>query len=327
MSAYFEVKNVVKTYRQKDGTPFNAVDDLSFVIDRGEIFSVLGPNGAGKTTLINVMNGLLSPDSGHVLCEGLPISYRYEEFLGRIGAVLEGNRNIYWYMSAVDNLKYFGRLQFIPEKELDRRAHELLDFFDLKAMKGEKVGMFSRGMQQKVAICVALINKPSILFLDEPTLGLDVVTRESLLRRLKEISSQDRTSIILTTHNLDVVERISDRVLILNKGKKLHMDKLSGLKALFVEKAMGIHVRGLLTEAERAGVETAVGSRGVVKFQEKGPEDTVLKVSTTAEDYEETFRKIMAHLLGSGISVTSFAHEELSLEKVFLKIFGDGAEK
>lgn len=327
MSTYFEVKNVVKTYRQKDGKPFNAVDDISFSIDRGEIFSVLGPNGAGKTTLISIMSGLLYPDAGSVSCDGVPITDRYEEFLGQIGAVLEGNRNIYWYMSAVDNLKYFGRLQFIPERELDRRAHELLDFFDLKEMKGEKVGRFSRGMQQKVAICVALINKPKILFLDEPTLGLDVVSRESLLKRLREISTQDRTTILLTTHNLDVVERISNRILILNKGRKLHLDNPAGLKALFAEKALGIHIGRNLTEAERKGVEESVGGKVTVNFQDKGPGTTVLKVSTTSEDYEGTFKNLMLHLLGAGITVTSFAHEELSLENVFLKIFGHGVEK
>lgn len=327
MAAYFEVKNVIKHYPQKQNKIVKALDGISFNIEKGEIFSILGPNGAGKTTLINIMNGLLYPDAGDVLYDGKPILDQYTQFLSKIGAVLEGNRNIYWYMSAVDNLKYFGRLQFIPEKELARRAHELLDFFDLKEMKEEKVGKFSRGMQQKVAICVALINHPEILFLDEPTLGLDVVTKEHLLERLKYVSAEDKTSIVLTTHNLDVVERISSRVLILNKGKMLHLERLDALKNLFSEKSFSIQLHNILTDTEKKNIEELSGTENPVKFTERDSEMTVLKVSTTSKGYEDTLKKMLSLLLESGKHVVSFAAEEPSLEKVFLKIFSGGENK
>lgn len=184
---------------------------VSLELCRGEILSFLGPNGAGKTTLVKILAGLVEPDGGRV-------EVQVEGKRTWMGAVLEGSRNLYWRLSTLENLIYFGTLRGLTPKEARQRGLGLLDTVGLEDKAHQTVGTLSRGQQQRAALAAALVHDPPVLFLDEPTLGVDLEAQESIrswLLRLKE----DGKAILLTTHQLDLAEAMADRVVILLEGE------------------------------------------------------------------------------------------------------------
>lgn len=205
-----------KSYRYQ-GKPVAAVKQVSLAIAAGDVLAFLGPNGAGKTTTIKMIAGLVLPDTGTVEILGRD-PYRHPSALRSIGAVLEGNRNLYWRLSAEENLDYFGVLRGLSPKVAHQRGLALLERFDLMAKRRTVVQALSRGMQQKLAIAVALIHDPPLLLLDEPTLGLDVEATQHVKGLIREIAQEGR-AILLTTHQLDIAEELSDRVAIINQGE------------------------------------------------------------------------------------------------------------
>ncbi|MEL7511116.1 MAG: ABC transporter ATP-binding protein, partial [Cyanobacteria bacterium J06554_3] len=176
---------------------FEAVRDVSLHIAAGEVLAFLGPNGAGKTTTIKMIAGLIRPDAGWVRIAGLD-PHRQPDALQGVGAVLEGNRNLYWRLTPLENLEYFGVLRKMPRKAARERGLELLEAFDLLDKRKDPVQKLSRGMQQKIAIAVALIHKPQLLLLDEPTLGLDVEAGETVKQLVRQVAASG-CAILLTT--------------------------------------------------------------------------------------------------------------------------------
>jgi ABC-2 type transport system ATP-binding protein len=183
----------------------------------GEVLAFLGPNGAGKTTSNQNGGGLIRPDAGWVRI-GDRDPHQNSQALRFIGAVLEGNRNTYWRLTPEENLEYFGVLKGLSQKVARQRSQELLERFHLTDKRRAQVQSLSRGMQQKLAIAVALIHQPQLLLLDEPTLGLDVEATEDVKRQVREIA-QSGCAILLTTHQLAIAEELSDRVAIINGGE------------------------------------------------------------------------------------------------------------
>ncbi|MBO1438789.1 ABC transporter ATP-binding protein [Meiothermus sp. CFH 77666] len=187
-----------------------ALKGVSLELFRGEILTLLGPNGAGKTTLVKILAGLVEPDGGRV-------EVPREGKRTWMGAVLEGNRNLYWRLTALENLIYFGTLRGLTPKEARRRGLELLETVGLAEKAHQTVGTLSRGQQQRAALATALVHDPPVLFLDEPTLGVDLEAQEAIrswLLRLKE-----HKAILLTTHQMDFAEAVADRVAILLEGE------------------------------------------------------------------------------------------------------------
>ncbi|PSB31745.1 ABC transporter ATP-binding protein [Stenomitos frigidus] len=211
-----QVQHLHKAYRAK-GKATHAVQDVSLQIGAQEVLAFLGPNGAGKTTTIKMIAGLVVPDRGTVSIAGRD-PHRDPQALRSVGAVLEGSRNLYWRLTPAENLEYFGVLRGLSRRVARQRARVLLDRFELSHKSTTNVQKLSRGMQQKVAIAVALIHEPPLLLLDEPTLGLDVEATQTVKRLVREIASEGR-AILLTTHQLDLAEELSDRVAIINQGK------------------------------------------------------------------------------------------------------------
>ncbi|MGS2642871.1 ATP-binding cassette domain-containing protein [Streptosporangium sp. LJ11] len=211
-----EIRGLTKVY---GGSDKKAVDDVSLSVPAGTVFGFLGPNGAGKTTTIKVLAGLLSPTSGEVLLNGFDVTRRRAAAMEQFGAVLEGSRNVYWTLSAMQNLVYFGRLKGMRTAEARSRGEELLKGLGLWDRKDEKVGGYSRGMQQKVAIAAALMADPPIVLLDEPTIGLDVEATRTVKEWVHALSTEQGKTILLTTHQMDVVEQLCERVAVIRKGK------------------------------------------------------------------------------------------------------------
>ncbi len=209
------VRNLRKFYTER-GLAISAVRDVSLQIPAGEVLAFLGPNGAGKTTSIKMIAGLIRPDQGCVRVGGYD-PHRQPQALRLLGAVLEGNRNIYWRLTPEENLEYFGVLRGLSQRVARRQGQALLERFNLTHKRRAVVQSLSRGMQQKLALAVALIHQPQLLLLDEPTLGLDIEATEDVKRLVREIA-REGCAILLTTHQLALAEELSDRVAIINNG-------------------------------------------------------------------------------------------------------------
>jgi len=210
-----EAHHLQKTYRQ-GGKEVRAVVDVSLTLAAGEILAFLGPNGAGKTTTIKMIAGLIQPDAGSVRILGRD-PHADPGALAQVGAVLEGNRNLYWRLTPLQNLEYFGVLRGLSPRTARQRGAELLETFGLGEKRDVAVQTLSRGMQQKVAIAVALLHQPALLLLDEPTLGLDVEAAQAVKSLIRQIAASGR-AILLTTHQLDIAEALSDQVAVIERG-------------------------------------------------------------------------------------------------------------
>jgi len=224
METVIEVKDLKREYVTRRGVwkrekrVVHAVDGISFEVRRGEIFGLLGQNGAGKTTTIKMLTTLLAPTDGTCKVLGHDTFGEEKHIRTRINFIFGGELGVYRRLSARDNLRYFSNLYLIPKKEQDERIQKILELVDLAERADDLAETYSKGMIQRLQIARGLINDPEILFMDEPTVGLDPVGARMLrdiIRRLKE----EGCTVLLTTHNLAEVEELCDRLVIINKGK------------------------------------------------------------------------------------------------------------
>jgi ABC-2 type transport system ATP-binding protein len=206
------------THLRKVYSSVTALDDISFTVNRGEIVGLLGPNGAGKTTTINMVLGVLAATTGSVEIDGVDISKQRARALARtnfaaVYAALPGN------LTVVENLRFFGLLYGIERLKI--RVEELLTEFDLAHLRHTKCGVLSSGEQTRAALAKALLNRPQLLLLDEPTASLDPSAAQLIRAKIKSLATQDRCGILWTSHNMNEVEEVCDRVLFLSRGKVL----------------------------------------------------------------------------------------------------------
>ena len=238
--------------------PVVAVDGVDLAVAAGEVLAFLGPNGAGKTTTIKMVAGLVRPDAGEVKIAGRD-PHKDPGALVVLGAVLEGNRNVYWRLSPLENLEYFGVLKGLSPFEARRRGLSLLKRFGLVEKKNALTQQLSRGMQQKLAIAVALVHRPRLLLLDEPTLGLDVEAAEQVKALVRELAA-DGQAILLTTHQLGVAEALAHRVAIIQKGRIVAEDRTEALLRRFSGDHYVIELDGVLDASRRTAL-LALGAR------------------------------------------------------------------
>jgi len=206
------------THLRKVYGSVTALDDISFTVNRGEVVGLLGPNGAGKTTTINMVLGVLAATTGSVEVDGIDISRQRARALGRtnfaaVYAALPGN------LTVIENLRFFGLLYGI--ESLRVRVEELLQQFDLVHLRHTKCGVLSSGEQTRAALAKALLNRPQLLLLDEPTASLDPSAAQLIRAKIKKLATEDRCGILWTSHNMNEVEAVCDRVLFLSRGKIL----------------------------------------------------------------------------------------------------------
>ncbi len=206
-----------------------AVDDVSFEIHDGELFGLLGPNGAGKTTTVKMLTTLLIPSGGTATINGKDIVKDAEHIRGDIGFIFGGERGLYWRLSAHDNLRYFASLYNVDPEVSTKRIPYLLELVGLKGREKEKVEGYSRGMKQRLHIARSLIHDPKVLFLDEPTIGLDPVGARELRQVVRDLQNQHKT-ILLTTHYMFEADALCQRIAVINKGNIVAMDTPSKLK-------------------------------------------------------------------------------------------------
>ncbi len=269
-----EVKGLTKRYGE-----LLAVDNISFSIEKGEIFGFLGPNGAGKTTTIKILTGEIEPTDGEVKVFGFnPVSDRKN--LHKVIGVVPEIQNLYERMTAKENLTFFANLYDINHKRVD----ELLEQFDLREWANEKVKNFSLGMKQRLLLTRGLLPKPDILFLDEPTKGLDPYTARYIRGIIKEVNKNGAT-IFLTTHYMEEADELSDRVVIIDKGKIIVCDNPENLKRSQDKGIIKITLKDPIEERQFSLSDKQTGNR-IKELLQSG---RLLSMETEKATLEEVF--------------------------------------
>ena len=214
-----EIKGLKKSFKAKE-----VLKNLNLSIKEGEIVCLLGNNGAGKTTLINCILRMIQADAGSILLDGRDIfTYKNEEYFSKVNALLESSVNVYDYLTGWQNIEYFSGLLNIDSG--NEKIKTYISLFELEEAIHEAVGTYSRGMRQKLALLIALMSSPNLLLLDEPTLGLDIQSKLSVIQILNTIIKTEKIAVLLTSHQMDVVQKLQSRILILKDGVVHEFDK------------------------------------------------------------------------------------------------------
>lgn len=214
-----EIKGLKKRFKAKE-----VLKNLNLSINEGEIVCLLGNNGAGKTTVINCILRMIQADSGSILLDGRDIfTYKNKEYFSKVNALLESSVNVYDYLTGWQNIEYFSGLLNIDSG--NEKIKTYISLFELEEAIHEAVGTYSRGMRQKLALLIALMSSPKLLLLDEPTLGLDIQSKLSVIQILNTIIKTEKIAVLLTSHQMDVVQKLQSRILILKDGVVHEFDK------------------------------------------------------------------------------------------------------
>lgn len=240
--SFIEVKNISKTFKVpiKQGILkdfFNrkyryikAIDNISFSIKKGEIVGYIGPNGAGKSTTIKILSGILHPDSGKVVIDKkVPYEERIK-YVKEIGVVFGQRSQLWWDVPAIDSFNLLKEIYKLDDKVFKETLNELIEILSLKDIINIPVRQLSLGSRMKLEIAASLIHKPKILFLDEPTIGLDAISKKDVREFIKKINKKNNITIILTTHDMNDIEALAKRIILIGKGKKLYDGTLNKLK-------------------------------------------------------------------------------------------------
>lgn len=295
--------------------PVRAVDRLSLDVPRGTIFGFLGPNGAGKTTTIRLLLGLLEPTQGRADVLGLDVRTRNAEIRGQCGVLTE-HPGLYERLSAEDNLEFYGKIWRLGSGACRERIRELLVPLGLWERRKERVATWSRGMRQKLAVARALLHRPPLVFLDEPTAGLDPGAAAALREDLAALSARDGMTVFLTTHNLAEAERLCGLVGVIRQGELLTVGSPDALRASRSRPRVEILGRGLDDDAllsplrERPEVVSAIADGNRLLIELSGAADTA---------------PLIGLLVRGGAEVEEVRKEKVSLEEVFLTLMEEEA--
>ncbi len=284
-----------------------AVKDLDLEVPAGIIFGFLGPNGSGKTTTINLLLGLLEPTAGRAEVLGFDVETQADELRAHTGALLE-HSGIYEQMSAEENLEYFGRIYRMSVGERDGRIRELLEQMGLWERRAERAGTWSRGMQQKLAVARAIMHRPAVVFLDEPTAGLDVVAASALREDLANLVANEGATVFLTTHNMAEAERLCDRVAVVRNGELLAVGHPDELRA----RAGGPHVE-IIGSAFNEQVLTLLRAQPTVTSVVQQNGHLAVQLQENVDTAE-----LVSLLVSAGARVEEVRRGQASLEEAFL---------
>jgi ABC-2 type transport system ATP-binding protein len=294
---------------------FTAVDDVSFTVKKGEIFGLLGPNGAGKSTIIRMLCTLSRPTAGTATIAGYDIVRQDDDVRSHIGLVSE-KMIMYDELTSRENLALFGRLYNIPERQLQQRITDLLKFVRMEKWADARIGTFSTGMKQRINVIRALVNEPDILFLDEPTLGLDPQSTSDIRDLIRKINTDHDTTIILTTHMMTEADMLCERIGIIDKGNIVALDTPTNLKKIVNgtdTTVLDIQITNLTP-----GLITNISTSPAIKTVTQ-EDETHIKVHVIGPN---AFDTIIDILRDNGAKVQLVRNIEPTLEDVFLHLTG-----
>lgn len=289
-----------------------ALSQVSFEVPQGIVFGYLGPNGSGKTTTIRLLLGLLEPDAGEAEVLGYNTRTQAQEIRENCGALLE-HTGLYERMSAMENLDFYARVWHLPAAERAQRIQSLLGDLGLWERRDEKVGGWSRGMKQKLAVARALLHRPRLLFLDEPTAGLDPVAAAALREDLAALVEQQGVTVFLTTHNLSEAERLCARVAVIDRGRLLAVGSPDELRSRQGGQRLEIHGRGI-----NDGVIESLRQRPEVARAARENQHLLVDLNENSES-----AAIVSYLVQAGVEIEEVRKGKASLEEAFLTLLED----
>jgi ABC-2 type transport system ATP-binding protein len=303
---------IVANQIHKSYGDIQAVKGVSFQIPQGEVFGLLGPNGAGKTTLISILTGLIQPSQGTVLVKGKPLARSTQEAQSRIGFVPQ-ELALYRSLSARDNLLFFGRIYGLRGKKLRKRVDAVLEMVGLLERAGDPIETYSGGMKRRINIAAGLLHEPEILFLDEPTVGVDPQSRNAIFESVEALN-QDGITIIYTTHYMEAAERLCHRVAIVDEGTLIALDSPN---ALIDELGGGMITLGL----ENGLVDEVIHrSRKIDSIKDIHRREGMLIVR--ARELQNALVDVLQETSQLGARVKDIRVLEPNLEAVFLQMTG-----
>jgi ABC-2 type transport system ATP-binding protein len=321
-----EVRDLRRVFKATIGTirrrtkEVVGVDNISFDVRDGELFGLLGPNGAGKTTTVKMLTTLLIPTAGSATVLGYDVVRDAEAIRPVIGFIFGGERGLYWRLSAKDNLRYFADLYHVDPDVARQRLPRLLELVGLSGREDEKVEGFSRGMRQRLHVARCLLHDPQVLFLDEPTMGLDPVGARELRQVVRNLVAEEKT-VFLTTHYMFEADALCERVAVINHGQIVALDTPDGLKR---------HVKDLaVIELEVFGIAPEM----VDTLRQMTEVDTV---SVENRDHKQAVRihsqlgsalvpGILQRMEGNGVRVGRVTVREPTLEDAYVRLVGGEA--
>ncbi len=304
---------VTKGWIKRKKEIVKAVDGISFEVKKGEIFGLLGQNGAGKTTIIKMLITLLAPSSGTCKVLGYNAYGEEKKFRDKINFIFGGEMGVYRRLSARDNLKYFANLYYMDEEKANKQIDKLLELVNLKEKADVLVETFSKGMVQRLQIARGLINDPDIIFMDEPTIGLDPFGAKILREIIRKLKSEGKT-ILLTTHYLYEADELCDRIAIINNGHLVALGTPQELRSVISGTSTIEIVLDRLDDEVLGNIEKLQGVCSVEKTDaEKG-----VKLTIKYLDSEDISGNILNSL--NGLKIMSFNRKDLTLEDVYIKL-------
>jgi ABC-2 type transport system ATP-binding protein len=299
-----EIKNLSKSYSRK-----TVLDNVNLSVRRGSIMGLLGPNGAGKTTLISILTGVIGKNSGKITIGGLDLD-REPGRIQSICSYVPQTLAFYTRLSARENLEYFGSLWGLKGKKLKERMEFCIDAGSMQAFVNKRVNMFSGGMKRRLNLAVGLLNEPEILYLDEPTVGVDAQSRNYILETIRKINRERKTTIIYTSHYMNEIEQISDKIAVIDEGKIILHD----------------WKQAILTRAD--AVLISAGRMGEDAVKELQPREGIQIEKERIhikrdEHFSENMAAVFAVFHDRGVRVDDLVFGHRTLEEFFLKLTND----
>lgn len=309
MDAPIVIENLTKEFNS-----FKAVDALNLTIKKKSFLGFLGPNGAGKTTTIKILTNMLSATSGRAFLNGIDVTEDPKRALAGVGAVVE-TPEFYPYLTPIETLSYLGTLRGMSKGEIERRSREVLEIVKLTEWANKRIGKFSKGMKQRLAIAQALLHEPSVLVLDEPTSGLDPRGMVEVRNILKELKKGDYT-IFMSSHLLNEVQEVCESVALIDRGKLLLHDTVSSL--ISKTRVKDIEVR-VLQSLDGYMVDRIAHFDGVISVDPLG--DRQLKIAFDGD--EQMQAKLLTDIQALGLRVVSFRETGVALESLYMSLIKD----
>lgn len=300
----------IKTLFSRKYEEIRAVDNINFDIEQGEIVGYIGANGAGKSTTIKMMSGILHPTSGNVLVDGMTFDKARKKINRNIGVVFGQKTQLWWDIPLIETFKILKTIYEISDEDYEKRFNYLCELLDLKQFINQNVRTLSLGQRMRADFAAALIHNPKIVFLDEPTIGLDVLVKDRIRNAIKELNKKYNITVILTTHDMKDIEQLCDRIIIIDKGKILYDGtlhdikyKFGNTKTIFIPK--NVSLDNELLESKFQGMKI-----------EETDESIVLKFSSNEVELDD----VLIYLINN-YHVKDFKIEDISIEDITKELY------
>lgn len=299
-------KKIKKSFFKTINKKYKAVNDISFNVEKGEIVAFVGPNGAGKSTTIKMLAGIIHPTKGKIKVAGLDPMKQRKQLAYKIGCMFGQKSGLWMHLPAIDTYRLFGSMYDIEKEELEKRIEEIIELFELQEIINIPVRKLSLGQRMICEIGLVMLHKPEILFLDEPTIGLDIVVKEKVRQAILDVHKKTNTTIFLTSHDLGDIEKICERIIIIDKGKIIKDESIDTLKKEYLSERIITIIYEKDIDESKIDFEVLEANKNKV----------ILKIDTNDISVTEILEKFMKY--GNIIDLEAIP---VSLEEVIFDIY------